>query len=235
MPTPQRLPIVNSDDGVWGDIIRQYLTKEHYNDDTDNSANGGHQTITIRPGTAASGTAPLKFSSGTLMTTPEAGAMEFNNNLLYFTITSGTVRKKIAMYDDTSGATGDLYYRDGSGNFSRLAVGSTGQVLGVSGGAPAWTSNPTLATSTKTTSYTIGASDTVILADATSNSVTITLPLASGLAGYRFYIKRIDNSVNSCTVARSGSDTIDGMASFTIDQQYTAIMLVSNGSAWYIL
>lgn len=236
MPTPQRLPIVNADDAVWGDILRQYLMKEHFNDDTDNSANGGHQTITIRPGSATSGTAPLKFTSGTLMSTPEAGAMEFNNNLLYFTITSGTVRKKIAMYDDTSGATGDLYYRDGSGTFTPLPVGSSGQVLGVAGGVPSWqANNPALATSTKTSSYTMTSTDTVIFANALTNSVTITLPTAASLPGYRFYIKRIDGSVNPCTVMRSGSDTIDGQTSFTIDQQYTAVMLVSNGSAWYIL
>ena len=236
MPTPQRLPIVNADDAVWGDILRQYLEKEHFNDDTDNAANGGHQTVTIRPGTAASGTAPLKFTSGTLMSTPEAGAMEFNNNLLYFTITSGTVRKKIAMYDDTSGATGDLYYRDGSGTFTPLPVGSSGQVLGVAGGVPSWqANNPALATSTKTSSYTMTSTDTVIFANALTNSVTITLPTAASLPGYRFYIKRIDGSVNPCTVMRSGSDTIDGQTSFTIDQQYTAVMLVSNGSAWYIL
>lgn len=232
---PQRLPIVNSDDAVWGDILRQYLMKEHYNDDTNNSANGGHQTITIRPGTAASGTAPLKFTSGTLMSTPEAGAMEFNNNLLYFTITSGTVRKKVAMYDDTSGATGDLYYRDGSGDFSRLGVGTAGQVLGVASGIPAWTSNPSFAASTKSTSYTISANDTVIFADATSNSVTITLPTAASLPGYRFYIKRVDSSVNACSIARSGSDTIDGQTSITVDVQYTSLTVVSNGSAWYII
>lgn len=236
MPTPQRLPIVNSDDGVWGDILRQYIAKEHFNDDTDNAANGGHKTVTIRPGTAASGTAPLKFTSGTLMTTPEAGAVEFNNNLLYFTITSGTVRKKIAMYDDTSGATGDLYYRDSSGNFSRLGVGTDGQVLSAAGGQPVWTTNsPSFATSTKTTSYTIGTSDTVIFANATSNSVTITLPAASTMAGYRFYIKRIDNSVNPCMIARSGSDTIDGQTSISIDFQYTSLTVVSNGSGWYII
>jgi hypothetical protein len=74
---PQRLPVVDGDDGVWGDIIRKYLEKEHYNDDTDNPVNGGHKTITIRPGTTAAGTAPLKFSSGNLLSTPEAGAVEF--------------------------------------------------------------------------------------------------------------------------------------------------------------
>lgn len=236
MPTPQRLPIVNADDAVWGDILRQYLMKEHFNDDTDNVANGGHQKITVRAGTAAAGTAPLKFTSGTLLSTPEAGAVEFNADTLYFTITTGTVRKKVAMYDDTSGATGDLYYRDSSGALTRLGIGSTGQALRVSGGVPVWGSaDEQFATSTKTSNYTIGASDTVIFADATSGNVTITLPAASGLAGYKFFVKRIDSSSNTCTVARTGSDTIDGMTVFTIDQQYTAIMVVSNGSAWYIL
>ena len=88
MPTPQRLPIVNSDDGIWGDILRQYLMKEHYNDDTDNAVNGGHKTITVRAGTTCAGTAPIKLTSGSLMTTPEAGAIEFLTDALYFTQTT---------------------------------------------------------------------------------------------------------------------------------------------------
>ncbi len=237
MPTPQRLPIVNSDDGTWGDIIRQYLMKEHFNDDTDNPINGGHQTVTIQAGTATAGTAPLKFTSGTLLSSPEAGAVEFNTDSLYFTITTGTTRKKVAIYNDASGATGDTYYRDSSGNFVRLGIGSTGQVLKVASGLPAWGSvSSGFATSTQTgTSYTVTTTDTVVFADATSNNVTITLPAASGVAGYRFYIKRIDSSGNTVTIARSGSDTIDGMTSFTLDLQYTAFGVVSNGSAWYIL
>jgi hypothetical protein len=134
----QRLPIVNSDDGIWGDIIRQYLMKEHFNDDTDNAANGGHKTITIRAGTATAGTAPLKFTSGTLLGTAEAGAVEFNTDSLYFTITTGTVRKKVALYDDSTGATGDVYYRNASATLVRLPVGGNGDTLRVSGGLPAW-------------------------------------------------------------------------------------------------
>lgn len=232
--TQQRLPIVNSDDGVWGDILRQYLMKEHFNDDTDNAANGGHQKVTIRAGTATAGTAPLKFTSGTLLTSPEAGAVEFNSNSLYFTITTGTVRKKVAIYDDSSGATGDLYYRDSGGNFVRLGIGSSGQQLRVASGLPAW-QDATFATATKTSGYTIGASDTVIFADATSGNVTITLPTASSLSGYRFYVKRIDGSANTCSIARSSTDTIDGATSVSLDLQYTSLTLVSNGSAWYII
>ena len=157
MPTPQRLPIVNSDDGVWGDIIRQYLMKEHYNDDTDNSVNGGHQKITVRAGTASAGTAPIKLTSGTLLSAAEVGAIEFNTDSLYFTQTTSTTRKKVATYDDASGATGDIYYRDSSGYFTRLGAGSNGTFLTVASGIPSWTS---------TVSGTIGNTSTVTLKDA---------------------------------------------------------------------
>src|ERR1700750_127426 len=99
MPTPQRLPYVNADDGQWGDILVQWLKKEHYDDGTDNAVNGGHKTVTIRAGTATAGTAPLKLTSGTLLTSAEAGAFEFNTDSLYFTVTTGAVRKTIAIYD----------------------------------------------------------------------------------------------------------------------------------------
>lgn len=138
---PQRLPIVDSDDGVWGDIIRQYLMKEHFNDDTDNPDNGGHQKITIKAGTATAGTAPLKFTTGTLLSTPEAGAVEFAGDHFYATQTSSSTRKKIAMYNDASGAAGDIYYRDASGYFTRLGVGSAGDILTVASGIPAWTAS----------------------------------------------------------------------------------------------
>jgi len=230
----QRLPIVNSDDGVWGDIIRQYLMKEHYNDDTDNAVNGGHKTVTIRAGTAAAGTAPLKFTSGTLLSSPEAGATEFNADNLYFTITTGTVRKKIALYDDSSGATGDVYYRNSSGSLVRLAATSDGKTLRLASGLPAW-SDATFSTSTKTSNYTITGTDVVVFANAASGNVTITLPVAATNSGYRFYVKRIDGSGNTCSVARSGADTIDGQTTITLGMQYTSLTLVSDGSAWYII
>ena len=232
MSVPQRLPIVGSDDGTWGDIIRQFLMKEHYNDDTDNPANGGHQNVTIRPGTPT--TAPLTLSSGTNLTTPAAGSVEYDGSKLYFT--PGSTRETVAAYDDSSGATGDIYYRDSSGNFVRLPIGSSGQTLQVASGLPAWApANNTAPVSTQTASYTLTGSDSIILADATSNSLTITLPAAASFSGYRFSIKRIDGSANAVTIGRTGSDTIDGATSMTLDQQYTALTVVSNGSAWYIL
>lgn len=98
--TEQRLPIVNSDDGAWGDLLNKYLTKEHYDTGVDNIANGGHKTITVQPGTTAAGTAPIKLTSGPLMSTAEVGAIEFNTDAYYGTITTGAVRKQFAFTTD---------------------------------------------------------------------------------------------------------------------------------------
>jgi len=138
MPTPQRLPVVNGDDGQWGAILNQWLTKEHYDDGTDNAVNGGHKTITVRAGTATAGTAPLKFTSGTLLTTPEAGAVEFLTDKLYYTQTTSAVRRTVASYDESSGGTGDIYYRDASGKFIPLSVTTNGYVLTLTSGVPSW-------------------------------------------------------------------------------------------------
>ncbi len=50
-------------------------------------------TLHIRAGAATAGSAPLKFTSGTNLATPEAGTMEFNGTSLYFT--PATVRQTI--------------------------------------------------------------------------------------------------------------------------------------------
>ncbi len=168
---PQRLPIVNSDDGTWGNILRKYLEKEHYNNpgDVDDADNGGHKNVTIRAGTAGAGGAPLKFTTGTLLTTPEAGAMEFAGDNLYLTQTSGTTRKKVALYDDSAGATGDIYYRNNSGYFTRLGIGTSNQVLTASGSPLV----PTWQTPTSGIGGSTGSTDNAVLrADGTGGATT---------------------------------------------------------------
>lgn len=95
----QRLPVVDGDDGAWGDILNQFIAKEHYDNGINNTANGGHKNITVRPGTAAAGTAPIKLSSGPLMSAPEAGAIEFLTDKLYFTRTTSNARKVLTTGD----------------------------------------------------------------------------------------------------------------------------------------
>lgn len=122
-----RLPEVNGDEGTWGTILNDFLTNEHYNNDNAGAGtadSGGHQHITVRAGAVAAGSAPIKLTSGPLMSTSEVGAVEFLSDNLYFTQTTGRARKAVATYyDDANGATGDMYYRDGDGNFARIPIG----------------------------------------------------------------------------------------------------------------
>lgn len=56
--------------------------------------------LQLAAGTTSASTAPLKFTSGTNMTTAEAGAVEWNGTNLFVTQTSGPTRKTIAYTTD---------------------------------------------------------------------------------------------------------------------------------------
>lgn len=53
----------------------------------------------LKAGTSAATTAPLKFTSGTLLTIPEIGAVEFLSDKFYGTITTSAVRKELTLND----------------------------------------------------------------------------------------------------------------------------------------
>ncbi len=78
-----------------------------------------------------------------------------------------------------------------------------------------------------TASYTITLSDDIILANGT---FPVTLPTALSANKQLFYIKNIGSG--NITVA--AADTIDGSAS-KILTQYDYLLVVSNGSVWYLL
>ena len=98
-------------------------------------------------------------------------------------------------------------------------------------------SNPydTVTIATKTTAYTLTATDSVVLADATSAALTVTLPSAVGIAGRQYTIKRINSGSNNVNIGTTSSQTIDGSASKSIGAQYSAATLVSDGANWQIV
>ena len=88
----------------------------------------------------------------------------------------------------------------------------------------------------KTANYTVVESDRdkLILVDATSGAVTITL-LAAATAGdgFRVAIKKVDASANAVTIDGNSSETIDGNATSTLSTRYDTDNLICNGSNWF--
>lgn len=90
-------------------------------------------------------------------------------------------------------------------------------------------------TVSKSANYTVVESDRdkVILVDATSGAITISL-LAAATAGngFRLVVKKVDNSSNAVIVDGNGSETIDGATTSSMSTQYDSINLICNGSNW---
>lgn len=92
----------------------------------------------------------------------------------------------------------------------------------------------TLKRTAKTSSASI-TTETLVLVDATSGDVTITLPPAANLVDTPVHLKKIDSSANSMIIEGDGSETIDGQLNVNTAVQYTNITVVSDGTSWFIL
>jgi lysophospholipase L1-like esterase len=88
---------------------------------------------------------------------------------------------------------------------------------------------------TKTANYTAAMGDSVILCNATSGAVTITLPTAAGIQGRAFQVKKTDSSSNSCSLATTGGQSIDGATSVALSTQYSLKKVESDGSNWQVV
>lgn len=92
-------------------------------------------SLHLKAGTTTAATAPLKFSSGTLMGTAEAGAVEFLTDKYYATITTGASRKELTL-NDTALTSGSVPVATTNGrltNSNRFNVYNTGTTAGTAG------------------------------------------------------------------------------------------------------
>ena len=231
----QRLPAVNSDDGAWGDILNLFLSKEHYNTGLDDPTNGMHKTITIRPGSTSALTAPIKLTSGPLMTTPEQGALEYLNDALFMTVVANaaTKRKVVMLVDETNIATGDIVYQAANGELALLHVGTPGQVLTLASGLPAWTtslgiSRTVTTISTNTTASAAASTDYIYYV---SGTTTLTLPSAV-INTNRYCVT--NTGVSNVTVATTSAQTINGSVTVTLPIPSMSLEFVSDGANWVI-
>ena len=131
----------------------------------------------------------------------------------------------------TSVFNGDLYYTNSSG--VAVQVTSGGSIVSSPGNAQIFE------TQNVTSDIVIAPGDTfVYLIVDTTATRSITLPLANAVTAGRIYIVKDEDGMsntNNITINRSGSDTIDGAASQTLDSNYGSMMIVTDGvDKWFI-
>jgi hypothetical protein len=87
-----------------------------------------------------SGTTTITAGTATVNTAGSAAVSQFDGGFLYFTSTSSAIWFNYTQSGLTNPltTTGDMIYSSGGTTAARLAIGSTGQTLVVSGGIPAW-------------------------------------------------------------------------------------------------
>jgi hypothetical protein len=74
-----------------------------------------------------------------------------------------------------------------------------------------------------------------VLVDASADEVVIALPPAASAVGRVYHVKKVDPSANGVKVDGNAVETIDGKAMLVLIEQFQAITVQSNGSAWSVL
>lgn len=96
---------------------------------------------------------------------------------------------------------------------------------------------PKITTLAKSANYTVLTTNEgfIILVDASSGAVTVTLPVAATAAdGFSIRVKKTDSSVNVVTVDGDSAETIDGFTTFALGSQYAAGTFVTNETTWHV-
>ena len=190
----------------------------------------------IAAGTSAANTAPLKFTAGTNLTTPEDGAVEYNGTHFYATI--GSTRYQLDQQGGSNSTltingplTGGSY--DGS---SPVSIGITTATIPTASTIPTWDVNKNLSannfingyqtftTSGGTTTFTVSSPGLTFFTG--SSNQTLSLPNATTLVnGQQYNIH--NNSTGAITVKMNGGTSLWTIAS----NADVALILTNNGSS----
>ena len=105
----------------------------------------------------------------------------------------------------------------------------------IQGCSASGTRTDVIATKTVASHYTATFLDSLIVVDASSAPVTVSLPTPSGNSGHTFYVKKIDAAANAVTINGNGSGLIDLASTAVIAAQHDALRLTAHGGNWWIL
>ena len=186
--------------------------------------------VTNGPGTiAVANSGVLSWSGGTSGLTPATattGAVTLAGTLV--AVNGGT---GFASY-----AVGDLLYANTTTTLTRLPVGTTGQVLTVTAGAPAWATGTASAPVTKTANFTLADGESWVINNKSGSTCTVTLPTPSAYTGRQVVFKNMQAQL--LVSASSNVVPIDSTSAGTailLDVVGNWATMVSDGTNWVIM
>ena len=77
--------------------------------------------------------------------------------------------------------------------------------------------------------------ENVVLVDAATSSITISLPPVASYIGRTITVKKIDASTNPVIIQAFANDLIDGNSAKVLNTQYQFTSIISNGISWSIV
>jgi hypothetical protein len=83
--------------------------------------------------------------------------------------------------------------------------------------------------------YTVLDTDDVVLVDDSVASRAITLPTAVGRLTREFQVLKTSFSSNYVRIIPNGTQTINGAPSYTINEQWDSVTMVSDGANWIVV
>jgi hypothetical protein len=164
-------------------------------------------------------------TSGSMGNADDAYLYTAGNNFVIGTANPGM--SLIFLTGGTSEATNQRMVITGTGNvgINNTAPNSTLQVTG----------SMAMSVTTKTANSTVAAIDFTTLCNNTTAPITITLPTATGIGGRMYIIKKVSAAGNNVTIVCNGAQTIDGNATYSLVNQYSSVMIQSDGANWGIV
>ena len=133
-------------------------------------------------------------------------------------------------------AVGDLLYANSTTTLTKLAVGTTGQVLTVTAGAPAWATPSVSAPVTKTANFTLADGESWVINNKSGSTCTVTLPTPSSYTGRQVTFKNMQAQL--LVSASSNVVPLDSTSAGTailLDVVGNWATMVSDGTNWVIM
>jgi hypothetical protein len=191
---------------------------------------GAGITVTNGSGTiVVANSGVLSWSAGTTGLTPSAvstGAVTLAGTLIAANGGTG-----FASY-----AVGDLLYANTTTTLAKLPVGTTGQVLTIAAGVPAWATSTISAPVTKTADFTLAATESWVINNKSGSTCTVTLPTPSTYTGRQVVFKNMQAQL--LVSASSNVVPLDSTSAGTailLDVVGNWATMVSDGTNWVIM